>query len=100
MGCEIPAKPTWLSTSGGNALGLCPISVNYDGLSAVFPIAFGVSAAAASLSVVGVSDRSRPEGAAFLLFLASIVLVLGANTAFSFPLAREAMALLSASAGS
>jgi hydrogenase-4 component B len=87
---------TSLAASGGNVLGLSIIAVKYDGLSAAFLVAFGLSAAAASLSVVGKPARSRPEGAAFPLFLCSILLVLGASTAFAFLIAWESMALLSA----
>jgi hydrogenase-4 component B len=96
LGCGLLLSGASLTASGSHVLGLATISVRCDGLSAVFLAAFGLSAAAASLSVVGERPRSRPEGAAFPLFLASIVLVLGANTAFSFLLAWESMALLSA----
>ena len=82
--------------SFGNVLGLTPLVFRFDGLSGVFLVAFGLSAGAASLSVVGERARSRAEGAAYPLFLASIVLVLGAGDAFSFLLAWESMALLSA----
>ncbi len=75
---------------------LRPCRFRYDGLSGVFLVAFGFSAAAASLSVIGERARSRAEGVAWPLFLASIVLVLGASDAFSFLLAWESMALLSA----
>ena len=96
LGCGLLLSGVSLTASGSHVLGLATISVRYDGLSAVFLAAFGLSAAAASLSVVGERPRSRPEGAAFPLFLASIVLVLGANAAFSFLLAWESMTLLSA----
>jgi hydrogenase-4 component B len=85
-----------LSGAAYHALGLSTIAFHYDGLSGVFLVAFGFSAASASLSIVGQQARSRPEEAAYPLFLASIVFVLGASTAFSFLLAWEAMALLSA----
>jgi hydrogenase-4 component B len=85
-----------LSASGGSVLGFVPFAIHYDGLSGAFLIAFGVSAAASSFSVVGAQPRSAAEGAVFPLFLASILLVLGASNAFSFLLAWESMALLSA----
>jgi hydrogenase-4 component B len=85
-----------LTASGGHVLGLVPFAVRYDGLSGAFLIAFGASAAAASLSVVGARPRSAAEGASYPLFLASILLVFGASNAFSFLLAWESMALLSA----
>ena len=96
FGCGLLLGGSTLTAHAGHALGLDTISVRYDGLSAVFLVAFGLSAVAAALSVVGQSPRSRPEGAAFPLFLASIVVVVGATTAFSFLLAWESMALLSA----
>jgi hydrogenase-4 component B len=77
-------------------LGFSPIAFRYDGLSGVFLVAFGASAGAASISIIDEPARSRPEAAAFPLFLASIVLVLGAGTAYSFLIAWESMALLSA----
>jgi hydrogenase-4 component B len=85
-----------LSGSGGHVLGLATFAVSYDGLSGAFLVALGASAAAASFSVVGARPRSAAEGAAYPLFLASILIVLGASNAFSFLLAWEAMALLSA----
>jgi hydrogenase-4 component B len=82
--------------SAGSVLGFVPLDLHYDGLSGAFLVAFGFSAGAAALSVVGDRPRSRIEGAAFPLFLGSIVMVLGASNAFAFLLAWEAMALLSA----
>jgi hydrogenase-4 component B len=96
LGCGLLTTGSSLAATGGNVLGMAALSVRYDGLSGAFLIAFGLSAAAAALSVVGEQPRSRPEGAAFPLFLGSILLVLGANTGFSFLLAWESMALLSA----
>ena len=96
LGCDLLAGGTTLTASGGNVLGFAVVSVHYDGLSGAFLVALGLSAAAASLSIVGRPARSRLEAAAFPLFIASIVLVLGAATAFSFLLAWESMALLSA----
>ena len=80
----------------GQVLGLAPIALHYDGLSAVFLVALGLTSAAASLTVVGRPVRSRVEASAYPLFLASMLLVLGARDAFSFLLAWELMALLSA----
>ena len=80
----------------GQVLGLAPVAVQYDGLSAVFLIALGISATAASLTVIGKPVRSPLEAVAYPLFLLSMLLVLGARDAFSFLLAWEFMALLSA----
>src|SRR5664280_3715457 len=66
-----------LSASGGSVLGFVPFAVHYDALSGAFLIAFGASAAAASLSVVGEEPRSPAEGAVYPLFLVSIAIVLG-----------------------
>jgi hydrogenase-4 component B len=96
LGCGLLTTGASLAAGGGNVLGMAILSARYDGLSGAFLIAFGLSAAAASLSVVGEQPRSRAEAAAFPLFLGSILLVLGANTAFAFLLAWESMALLSA----
>ncbi|HEX7491945.1 MAG TPA: proton-conducting transporter membrane subunit [Candidatus Limnocylindrales bacterium] len=96
LGVYLLAGGAALSGSGGDVLGFSPIAFRYDGLSGVFLVAFGASAAAASFSIVDEPARSRPEASAFPLFLASILLVLGASTAFSFLIAWESMALLSA----
>jgi hydrogenase-4 component B len=84
------------SAGAGGVLGFTPLAVRYDGLSGAFLVAFGLSAGAASLSVVGERPRTKLEGAAYPLFLASIVLVIGASNGFAFLLAWESMALLSA----
>jgi hydrogenase-4 component B len=84
------------AVDAGEVLGFVPIALRYDGLSGAFLVAFGLSTAAASFSIVGSRPRSRFEGAAYPLFLLSIVFVLGAGSAFAFLLAWEAMALLSA----
>ncbi len=96
LGCVLIASGASLSGSAFHVLALSTVAFHYDGLSGVFLVAFGLSSAAASLSIVGEQARSRPEEAAYPLFLASIVFVLGASTAFSFLLAWESMALLSA----
>jgi hydrogenase-4 component B len=100
FGADLLTSGGTLSGSGGHllgdAVGLAAFSVRYDSLSGVFLVALGASAAAASLSVFGEAPRSRLESAAFPLFLGSMVLVLGADSAFSFLLAWESMALLSA----
>jgi hydrogenase-4 component B len=85
-----------VTASAGQVLGYVPLALHFDGLSGAFLVAFGMSAGAASISVIGEEPRSRIEGAAYPLFLGSIVLVLGASNAFAFLLSWEAMALLSA----
>ena len=76
--------------------GLASLDIRFDGLGAVFLVALGISGAAAALSIAGQRARSRPEGAAFPLFLLSIGLVFGAADGFAFLFAWELMALLSA----
>ncbi len=76
--------------------GLASLDIGFDGLGAVFLVALGLSGAAAALSIVGQRARSRPEGAAFPLFLLSMGLVFGAANGFAFLFAWELMALLSA----
>ncbi len=77
-------------------LGFSVLDVRYDGLSGAFLLALGISATAASLSIVGTRARSPLEGAAYPAFLLSMVLVLGAANGFAFLFAWESMALLSA----
>ncbi len=96
FGVALMAGGSTFTAGAGQVLGFVPIALRYDGLSGALLLAFGLSAGAASLSIVGTKPRSRLEGAAYPLFLGSIVLVLGASNAFAFLLAWEAMALLSA----
>jgi hydrogenase-4 component B len=77
-------------------LGFSVLDVRYDGLSGAFLLALGISATAASLSIVGARARSSLEAAAFPAFLLSMMLVLGAANGFAFLFAWELMALLSA----
>ena len=96
LGGTLLVRGDAFSAAAGQVLGFTPLAVHYDGLSGAFLVAFGLSASAASLSIVSERPRSRLEGCAYPLFLASIVLVLGASNAFSFLISWESMALLSA----
>jgi hydrogenase-4 component B len=96
FGVALLVSPGTLSAGAGSVAGLVPLDVDYDGLSGAFLVALGLSATAASLSIVGARPRSRLEGAAYPAFLLSLVIVLGAANAFAFLLAWELMALLSA----
>lgn len=96
LGLVILLAQGTFEAGAGNVLGFVPLAVRYDGLSAVFLVALGITSGAASLSVVGHPPRSRIESAGYPLFLGSMLLVLGARDAFSFLLAWESMALLSA----
>jgi hydrogenase-4 component B len=95
LGVVLLAGGDGFSASAGDVLGFSPLATQHDGLSAVFLVAFGLSSAAASVSIIGTPPRSRLEGVAYPLFLATIVLVVGASNAFAFLLAWELMALLS-----
>jgi hydrogenase-4 component B len=83
----------------GEVLTFALVSLTYDGLSAPFLIAFGIVGAAASVYDIGYGPRDGREGwplAAYPLFLASLLLVFGADDAFAFLVAWEFMALSSA----
>jgi len=89
-----------VSARAGSVLGLAPVDLRIDRLSAFFLVVLGVAGAASSTYAIGYrahgsSDRDRTE-AAFPLFLASLALVFGAHDAFAFLLAWEVMALTSA----
>ena len=82
----------------GTILGSLSVDLRYDALAAPFLIALGVVGTAASIYAMGHHDgmRSRLDGVAYPAFLASLGLLFGADTAFAFLLAWEAMALSSA----
>lgn len=82
----------------GDVLGYALIDVRYDGLAGLFLIVLGVVGAAASVYGIGYHDgaRSRMDPMAHVLFLASMALVFGSASAFSFLFAWEAMAIASA----
>jgi len=96
LGIGLVLGPGDVSLAAGRVLDFSPLTLHYDGLSGAFLVAVGLSTAAASLSIVGSGPRSRIEGSGYPLFLLSMVLVLGASDAFSFLLAWELMAVLSA----
>jgi hydrogenase-4 component B len=96
LGAALVIGSGTFTAGAGHVLGFTPVEMHYDGLSGAFLVALGLSATAASLSIVGERPRSRIEGCAYPLFLGSILLVLGASNAFSFLMAWESMALLSA----
>ena len=84
----------------GDVLGFALVHVRYDALAGLFLIALGVVGAACSVYGIGYethgvsgADRGR---AAYPVFLASLVLVFGADDAFAFLFAWELMALSSA----
>lgn len=85
-----PASGSWSGALGFTML------FRYDSLSGVFLLALGLSAGSASLSIALERGRSRFESVAYPLFLASMVMVVGANDGFAFLFAWELMTILSA----
>ncbi len=79
-------------------LGTLPVDLRYDALSGLFLMALGLVTVAASLFAIGHHGaiRSRSDGFAYGAFLLSMAALFGADTAFVFLLAWEAMALTSA----
>jgi hydrogenase-4 component B len=82
----------------GGVLGYSLIDLRFDALSGLFLVALGVVGAASSVYALGYHDagRSRLDTLAYLVFLASLGLVFGSASAFSFLFAWELMALSSA----
>ncbi len=87
-----------VSVRAGGVLGFSLIDLHFDALSGPFLIALGAVGAAASIYALGYheGDRSRFDRLAYIVFLASLGLVFGSASAFSFLFAWELMALSSA----
>lgn len=82
----------------GDVLGYSLFDLRFDALSGLFVVALGVVGVASSVYAIGYHEagRSRLDSLAYLVFLASLVLVFGSASAFSFLFAWELMALSSA----
>jgi len=82
----------------GDVLGYSLLDLHFDALSGLFLVALGVVGAASSVYAVGYHDanRSRFDRLAYIAFIASLALVFGSASAFSFLFAWELMALSSA----
>jgi formate hydrogenlyase subunit 3/multisubunit Na+/H+ antiporter MnhD subunit len=82
----------------GDVLGFRVVDVRFDALSGVFLVAVGFVGAAASIYAIGYHEagRSRLDTLAYMAFIASLVLVFGSASAFSFLFAWELMAISSA----
>jgi hydrogenase-4 component B len=82
----------------GDVLGYRLIDLHMDALSGLFLVALGVVGAASSAYAIGYHDaaRSRLDSLAYVTFLASLALVFGSASAFSFLFAWELMAISSA----
>ena len=95
----IVARPS-VQASAGEVLGFALIHVHIDSLSGLFLIALGLAGVACSLFGIGYEAHPGPvpdrTAAAYPVFLASLLLVFGADDAFAFLFAWELMALSSA----
>lgn len=82
----------------GSLLGVLSVDLRYDALSGLFLVALGLVAASSSLFALGHHGaiRSRGDGFAYAAFLVSMAALFGSDTAFTFLVAWEAMALSSA----
>ena len=82
----------------GDVLGFSLIDVRYDALGGTFLVALGIVGTAASVYALGYHEagRSRVDTLAYVIFLASLALVFGSASAFSFLFAWELMAISSA----
>ncbi len=87
-----------VAVRAGDVIGFALIDLEFDGLSGLFLVALGVVGGAASIYAIGYHEagRSRLDSLAYVLFIASLALVFGSASAFSFLFAWEAMALTSA----
>ncbi len=100
LGVAVLASGEPATAQVGSVLGFAVVDVRFDALSALFLIVLGVGGAASSVYGIGYTAHLSPgadrTAVAYPLFLASLVLVFGANDAFAFLIAWEAMALSSA----
>lgn len=89
-----------VQASAGEVLGFALVHVRYDSLGGLFLIALGLVGVACSLFGIGYQAHpgSEPDrtAAAYPVFVASLLLVFGADDAFAFLFAWELMALSSA----
>jgi hydrogenase-4 component B len=100
LGAVVLVTGEVMRARAGSVLGLAPVDIRIDRLSAFFLVVLGVAGAACSTYGVGYrahgsSDRDL-TAAAFPLFLASLALVFAAGDTFAFLFAWEVMALSSA----
>ena len=99
LGVALVAGTATFSASAGSVIGFTPIDVRYDALAGIFVTALGVVGFAASVAARdGVRDTpaNATTGAAYPVFLLSMLLVFGSADGFAFLLAWELMALSSA----
>ena len=81
----------------GGVLGYALVDLRFDALSGLFLVALGAVGCAASIYGLGYHEagRSRFETLAYLVFIASLVLVFGSASAVSFLFAWELMSISS-----
>jgi hydrogenase-4 component B len=100
LGASVLASGTPVVASAGEVLGFALIDVRYDSVAALFLVALGVAGAASSVFAIGYGAHAGSgidrTAAAYPVFLASLLLVFGADDAFAFLFAWELMALSSA----
>ncbi len=99
FGVVLVAGGHGLSVTAGRVLDFAPINVHYDPLAGVFVVILGIVGMAASVAAwdgVHHAPFNAITGAAYPVFLLSLLLVFGASDAFAFLLAWELMALSSA----
>ena len=100
LGATVLASGTPVGARAGTVLGFVLIDVRYDSLAGLFLVALGAVGSASSVFGIGYgahgdtgTDRTA---AAYPVFLASLLLVFGADDAFAFLFAWELMTLSSA----
>jgi hydrogenase-4 component B len=100
LGSWVIATGTSVVVRAGDVLGFVLIDLRYDGFDGLFLIALGAVGAAASIFGIGYGRHDDPgidrTVAAYPIFLASLVLVFGADSVVAFLFAWELMALSTA----
>ncbi len=100
LGVTVLASRAPVAARAGEVLGFALIDIRFDSLSGLFLAALGLAGAASSVYGIGYgrhgSTGTERTAAAYPVFLASLVLVFGADDAFAFLFAWELMALSSA----
>src|SRR5665213_512332 len=100
LGASVIATGVPVTLAAGDVLGFALVHARFDSLGGLFLIALGLVGMAASVYGIGYGAHEGANvdrtAAAYPVFLASLVLVFGADDAFAFLFAWELMALASA----
>ncbi len=100
LGASVLVSGTPVVARVGEVLGFALLDVRYDSLAGLFLVILGAVGAATSVFGIGYGAHGATgtdrTAAAYPVFLASLVLVFGADDAFAFLFAWEIMALSSA----